>query len=793
MFIFAPVTRMKRITKGMIKSFRRAAVSVIIAAVCAAIFFSDPARTQEAEWGQGIIVKQVVVQGNQRMDDDTIRRYLLIRPGQPYDIDLANQSLKRLYSMGVFSDVKLEMRGQRLFVSVTENSIINQVVFEGNQKIADGALKDEIGLEPRSALTHARVQRAVQRILTLYNRIGRYGVRVEPKVVELPRNRVDLVFEIDEGQKTTISKINFVGNEAFSDSELMTRIMTSETGILSWFKSDDIYDPDRLAMDQELLRIFYLRNGYADFRVVSAVADLDQGRNKFIVTITVDEGERYRFGEINVKSSVSAIDPDMLGNFIKTYEGEVYNAELIEQSVEKVTLEMSRIGYAFSQLSADIQRDPHSKTISLTYMIEEGPRTYVERINIRGNLRTRDYVIRREFDFVEGDPYNRVMVERAQRSLKNLNLFKDVKIGIGPGSARDRVVINVDVKEKSTGQVSLSGGYSTLDGFLADVSVMESNLLGKGQYVRAAVSVSSLSTNISASFTEPYFLNRRLSFGVDAFSNQRDRDNETPYKNRRNGASVSLGFPLSSNIWFRTHAQLAQEEIFDVQDNASIAIQLSKGAQNVALIGYSLSYNTTDNLNDPKSGIYAQFRQDVAGLVLGDVKYVRTTAKVNVYQELYKNVVGIIKLQGGNIMGWDGRYVRILDSFFKGGEMIRGFTNSGIGPRDKNTGDALGGKWFAAATAEVQFPLLGISKELGFKGAVFADVGTLYETDVRELTKNKKKKLSVLDSKSLRSSIGASILWASPLGPLRADWAYVLSKESYDHEQLFRFGVETKF
>lgn len=767
---------------------RGLAIAIAIALTPAAALVGFAATATHA---QAQTVSRIVVQGNKRIEAEAVKSYLLIGPGQRYDAARADESFKALYATGLFSDVKLQLQGATLVVTVVENPIINRVAFEGNKKLNDETLKAEVESQSRSVLTRARVQNDTQRILTLYRRVGRYGARVEPKIIELPQNRVDLVFEISEGDKTGISRINFIGNKAFSDSDLASEITTSETGILSWLKSNDVYDPDRLAADQELLRRFYLRNGYADFRVISAVADLDQERNGFFITITVDEGEQYTFGAVNVESSVAALDANLVTNAVQTVEGDTYNLELIDKSLEDLTLEVSRLGYAFAQVRPRGDRNPEAKTISVTYVIEEGPRAYIERINIRGNTRTKDDVIRREFDLVEGDPYNRVMVDRAQRRLNSLGFFKNVEISREPGSAPDRVVLNVNVEEQPTGQLSIGGGYSTTDGFIGDVSVTERNLLGRGQYVRLAVNLSQRRRDVDFSFTEPYFLDRRVSAGFDVFSRQTDLTDESSFESKKRGGAIRFGFPLSEDVSLTTRYQFSQEEVFSVASTASLAIKDAAGKDNVSLVGYTLRFDTVDNKRSPTNGIYAEFSQDVAGLG-GDVNYVRTTAEVRAYHEVYKDVIGIVKLQGGHITGFGGKDVRILDSFFKGGETIRGFDRGGFGPRDATTGDALGGSIFAAATAEVQFPIWGIPKDLGFKGALFADAGTLYESDAKGKIISGTP-VQVLDSNSIRSSVGVSLLWDSPLGPLRADFAHVLSKERYDDEQFFRFGAATQF
>ena len=772
----------------VLRLLRRAAfaLAVVCAPVVAVGGMAAVSSVAEAQ-----TVSRIVVQGNQRVEAETIKSYLRIFPGQRYSAANADESFKALFATGLFSDVKLNVQGSTLVVSVVENPVINRVAFEGNKKLNDATLQGEVESTPRAVFTRARVQSDTQRILTLYRRTGRFAASVEPKIIELPQNRVDLVFEIDEGDKTGISRINFIGNRAFSDSDLLDVITTSESGILSFIKTTDVYDPDKLAADQELLRRFYLRNGYADFRVISAVADLDQEQNSFFITITVDEGERYNFGAIEIESSVAALDPNQLANVVQTVEGDVYNLDLVDKTLEDLTLEVSRLGYAFGQVRPRGDRNPEANTISITYVVEEGPKAYIERINIRGNTRTEDRVIRREFDIVEGDPYNRVLIDRAQRRLNALGFFKAVNISREPGSAPDRVVLNVDVEEQATGQFSIGVGYSTSDGFIGDISVSERNLLGRGQFVRLAVSASQRRRDVDFSFTEPYFLDRRVSAGFDVFSREVDLTDESSFESVKRGGGIRFGFPLSENWSLTTRYTFSQEEVTNVQAGASLAIFDAEGTDNVSVAGYTLRYDTVDNKRDPRNGFFLSFSQDVAGLG-GSVNYLRTTAEARAYHEVFDDVVGILKLQGGHIVGYGGEDVRILDAFFKGGETVRGFDRAGIGPRDAVTNDALGGNYFASASAEVQFPIWGIPKDLGFKGAVFADAGTVFDTDAEGKVINGTA-VTVLDDSSIRSSVGVSILWNSPLGPLRADFAKVLTKEDFDDEQFFRFGASTQF
>lgn len=736
-------------------------------------------------------VSRIDVQGNARVSDDTIRSYVLVKPGQQssaYDID---ESLKALYQTGLFEDVTITRRGSTLVVNVQENAVINRIAFEGNKRLKDDALQLVITSKSRGILSESRIQTDTQRILEAYRRAGRFGARVEPKVIDLGRNRSDLVFEITEGAKTSVSKVSILGNKAFSDGRLQKVITTKETGWLSWLSSNDIYDAERLAADEERLRKFYLNNGYADFRVVSSVADLDRERNVFFVTITVDEGEQYRIGDVEIDSAVPDVDAESLRSQVHTDTGDIYKMDAVSETLEDITIEISKSGYAFARVSPRADRDYENKTINLVYQVDEGARAYVERINIRGNTRTRDYVIRREFDMAEGDAFNRVLLDRAKRRLDALGFFEKIDINTEPGSSPDRVVLNVDVEEKGTGSLSLGGGYSTSDGFIADVSVTERNFMGRGQYLKVAVSGGTSKRSYNLSFTEPFFLGRRMSAGFDLFREQYENNDNREYDYERQGGTLRFGLPITNSLSFNPYYTIEQKFISDYEDyglaSASPAITQAQdeGKTIKSAVGYSLVYNTLDSMQNPSSGIYAKFNQEFAG-VGGDVRFIRSTIDARYYHELYPawGLVGMVKVGAGHVQGIGGDDVRLLDAFNKGGETIRGFASNGYGPRDKTSGDALGGKTYLNATAELQFPLPYLDG-IGISGSVFADAGTLFDSDA--------SKGSFYNDNSIRSSIGAGVIWASPFGLLRVDYGYALSKEKYDDTQAIRFGAASQF
>ncbi|MGE0611997.1 MAG: outer membrane protein assembly factor BamA, partial [Hyphomicrobiales bacterium] len=680
----------------------------------AGITLTAPAYAQT-----GFVVSSIQVQGNRRVEPETVRSYLTFRAGDRYDLLEVDESLKALFATGLFQDVRIGNRGTVVVVVVVENPIINRVAFEGNKEVEDDSLKSEVQLKPRAVYTRAKVQSDVQRILDVYRRQGRFAARVEPKIINLDHNRVDLVFEVLEGPKTTVKGITFIGNQAFSDSQLREAITTTETGLLSFFKPTNIYDPDRLNLDRELLRQYYLKNGYADVSIVSAVADLDREGQGFLITFTIVEGEQYRFGAIDIETGLAQINPREALSKAETRSGRIYDASKVDKSVENITMDVSRQGYAFGRVRTRLDRDPATRMIGVTYVVEEGPRIYIERIEIQGNIRTLDYVIRREFRLAEGDAYNRMLVDAAKRRLKAMGFFKAVDVSAEQGTAPDRVILMVKVQEQATGEFSVGGGYSSNEGALADISLSERNFLGKGQFIRVRLQGSQERLQFDFSFTEPRFMGRNMAAGFDAFHTELDLTDTSSFKSRRSGAGIRFGIPLAGDWSLGTRYTLSNEEIFDVQTNASQAIKDAEGETLVSSVGYTLAYDTRNNKKNPSQGFYLALNQDLAG-VGGDVNYIRSVAEARAYYPVYKKFVLVGRLAAGNIEGYAGQDVRILDTFFIGGETIRGFDRAGIGPRDLSTGDALGATSYAVATAELRFPIPLVPENLGLSGAVFA-------------------------------------------------------------------------
>lgn len=855
---------MSMTTKRRRKSAEQAIV--LVAAAAAGLVLGGAAQAQ-----------QIVVQGNQRVDADTIRSYVTgTATGSP------EEARRNLLATGLFSDVKVSRSGASTVVSVRENNVINRVVFEGNKKVEKATLEGQIEAKGRSGFSKAVVDADMQRIREVYRRAGRGSAKVSYRTVDLPNGRIDVIYVIDEGDKTGIKAINFVGNNVYSEGKLKELMSSSEMNFLSFIKTSDVYDPDRITNDLDVVRRYYLKNGYADFRIVNADARYVDGEEAgWAITVTVDEGAQYRIGAVAIDSRLPGVDTGVLDGEVRTAVGDVYNAEDVERTLTGVTTQVARQGYPFAQVRPTGQRDRATQTVSLGFVVEDGPRVYVERINIRGNTRTRDYVIRRELDITEGDAYNRVLTDRAERRLNGLGFFKKVRFSNEPGTSADRVIINIDVEDQPTGSFSVAGGYSTQDGIIAEVSVSESNFLGRGQYVRVAGTAGQYSRGVDFSFTEPYFLGYRLAAGFDAFYKYSDQTRYSRYETTVYGGQVRLGLPITEEFGVTLRYSLYNTELkvpntikrpyndcsiaipgytatygagtsFNGRDisglpaypacaydgEASIALKGSQGSTLTSLAGVTLAYSTLDNLQLPRNGLYAEVKPDVAGLG-GDSKFFRVTGDARYYKELTEDVVGFVRFQGGHISALTDEKLRITDQFFLGPSLVRGFAPNGIGPRDVGIADsrsnAIGGTTYVGGTVEVQFPLYGIPRDLGLKGALFADAGTLFGYSSRtQFNVNgdafingiapggfcnyasvgagaipvEPECVNVRDKAVIRSSIGASILWNSPLGPIRFDYAYALSKDEgakvfntdgsfyrvgKDQLQAFRFSGGSRF
>ncbi|MBR1269673.1 outer membrane protein assembly factor BamA [Bradyrhizobium sp. AUGA SZCCT0222] len=832
--------------------------AVPVAAALAAALVSAPAAAQT--------VASIAVEGNRRVEIETIRSYFKPGPGGRLGQAQIDDGLKALIETGLFQDVRINQAGGRIIVVVVENAVIGRIAFEGNKKVKDDQLSSEIQSKPRGTFSRPMVQSDAQRIAEIYRRSGRYDVSVTPEIIDQPNNRVDLIFTISEGGKTGVKNIEFIGNRFYSSYRLKDVIKTRESNLLSFLGGADVYDPDRVEADRDLIRRFYLKNGFADVQVVAALSEYDPERKGFLVTFKIEEGQQYRVATVDFQTSIATLDVNSMRSYSRVGVGSLYNAEALEKSVEEMQIEASRRGYAFAIVRPRGDRNFEQHTVSIVFSIDEGPRTYIERINVRGNTRTRDYVIRREFDLSEGDAYNRALVDRAERRLKNLDFFKSVKVVTEPGSSSDRVILIVDLEEKSTGDFSVSGGYSTTDGALAEVSISERNFLGRGLYAKASVTYGQYARGYSLSFVEPYLLDYRVALGLDLFQREQLANSYISYGTKTLGFSPRLGFTLREDLALQLRYSIYQQQISlpsslsncnnnpnngllafnpspawvnlngapaatalgatdasgvglwcysDGEASLPVRKELQSGRTLTSSVGYSLNYNTLDNNKNPTTGLLIDWKQDFAGIG-GDVSYIKSAIDAKYYAPLVADIVGLLRFQGGMLNQVGNDQLRMLDHFQMGPNLVRGFAPNGIGPRDINpygTGDALGGTKYWGASAELQMPFWFLPKEVGLKGAIYADAGGLFDykgstawaqtgevnvpgcvrPTTNPATPGTCLGLQYDEGNVVRSSVGVGLIWASPFGPLRFDYAIPITKGKNDRVQEFRFGGGTSF
>lgn len=730
-------------------------------------------------------IEEIRVEGTERIEPATVLSYMALKIGDVLDQDALDRGLKNLFSTGLFADITMDRKGSVLVVNVAENPVINQIVFEGNDKLDDEELLREIQLRPRQVFTRTKVQSDVARLYQIYRRSGRFSVDISPQIIRLDQNRVNLVFEITEGEITKVKSIRFVGNKRFDDEQLRSVVSTKETAWYRFISVDDRYDPDRLTFDQELLRRHYLAQGYADFRVLSAVAELSKNRKGFFITFTVEEGERYKFGNIAIDSKIRDIDTGFLDEKIEMAAGDWYNATRVEETVNKLTDALGDMQYAFVSIRPDLERKRQERLIDLTFSINETPRVFVERIDIKGNVRTLDKVIRREMKVAEGDPFNRTKIAKSEQDIRDLNFFESVEMKTRRGSAPDKSIIDIEVAEKSTGELSVGAGFSTSDGPLADFRIRERNLLGKAQDLSFGATIAGERTEFDLSFTEPYFLGRDLSTGFDLFHIVRDLQDESSFDQRRTGGALRFGYPLSER-WRQTWRYRAERnEITDVDSDASRFIQEQSGVKDTSAISQRLSYDSRDSILFPTAGWLLWLDTELTGLG-GDSAYYSGTLGGSYFYPVWDQIVLNLLAEGGAIEGYNDKDVAINERFYIGGNSLRGFEKAGLGPRDVSTDDSLGGKRFYRGSAELSFPL-GLPEELGIKGHAFSDAGTLYDLDESSIDSR------VENKESLRVGVGAGLSWRSPFGPIRVDFASAVVKEDFDKEENFRFNFGTRF
>ncbi|MEW9856916.1 outer membrane protein assembly factor BamA [Novosphingobium sp. M1R2S20] len=852
----------------------------------------QPAQTAPGQRSQAI--QSIRVVGAERLEAQTVISYIKLRIGQPYTSEAADQALKDLYETELFSDVQITNDGGNVTIQVKENPVVNRIILEGNKRIKDDKILPEIKVAPRQIFTRSKVRADVARIIELYKRQGRYAATVEPKMVMLDQNRVDIVFEITEGDKSKVRQINIIGNEQFSDSELRGEMVTKQTGFTKIFSSNTSYDPDRMAFDQQKLRQFYLTQGYADFRVVSAVAELTPDKKDFIITYVVEEGERYKFGEVNVDSQLRDFDSEKLAARLPMKEGDWYDAKLVEDTIEQLNDTAGAFGYAFADVRPNYDRNKEDLTMGLTFVISEAPRVYVERIDVNGNTLTQDKVVRREFRLAEGDAFNSLQVKRSTNRIKSLGYFQEkFEVEQRPGSAEDRIILEANVEEKPTGELQLSAGFSSLESFIFQASIRQRNFRGRGQTVGLSGSYSRFSKSVEASFTEPYVFDKNISLGVDVYRrdlnsfNFTNNNRDTTFEQTTTGFQIRAGLPLTEYLTAVGRYTFNYDEV-SLDRGQFFSDRVTPGVQECdvlragrylcdaignrlsSIVGMSLIYDTLDNRVRPTRGLTAAINADVAGLG-GDVKYVRLRANASRFTNLGSGFIFSLSGEGGAIKSLDDNEVRLIDRFYLGEPQIGGFDIRGVGPRvlrkpyvdedgsivaNASEGtvstrrrdwqdDALGGKYYYLAKAEVEIPLGSGARELGLRPSIFVNAGSVWgikDPQVSPLDEqivipnrdaagnrtyiqtcdsgrtivsgngnaaptppagctllengtavNAFDEVFVGDTWKPRVSIGIGVNWNSPFGPFRINFSKVLVKQEGDDTKPFNFNVGTQF
>lgn len=736
-------------------------------------------------------IARIEIEGHRTVAAEIVRSHIALKEGTAYDPALADQSIKALFATGLFSDVRITRRGAAVIVTVVENPVLRSVTFEGNSAFDKSKLQDAVALKPGARFSRAKAQADAVALRELYHRAGRLTTTVEPKVEEKQEGSVALSYVIKEGEVTKIDSISFRGNQAYSEARLRDVISTSESGWFDFLKTAAFYDPERLDVDRQLLRRHYLKHGYADVEVSPAEAVKNEAGTGYRITFAIDEGQRYTFGPVTIEPKGVDVDMARLAGLPVARTGEVYNQESIEKSEDKLMQALADQSRPFVRVRTVPLRDPSSRTVAIRFELEEGPRLYLERIEIAGNTKTRDHVIRRELGVAEGDPVNAFMLAQAKKRVEKLGFFKSVALRQKRGSAPDQISLLVEVVEEQSIDLSFGAGYSTSEGIIGDISVTERNLFGNGHWLRVKLAGSQTRFQADIGFTEPRFLGTRMAAGFDLFYKDVDYRSQSSFKSQRIGGDVRLAIPIAEDTSLGLNYTLSRNRLYDVGENASPAIkEAANGASGATYytssVGYSLTYDTRDSKKLPTSGVVYTASQDFAGLG-GDVRFVRSVGEARGYYALSESVTLMGRMTGGTIMGWGGDDVRLLDLFYKGGETVRGFARGGIGPRDTQSpnSDALGGKSFYATTAEAMFAIPGVTESTGLRGAVFADAGSLWGVNANAA------KLPGLSGNTAtpRVSTGVGIGWDSPLGLLRVDYAIPLLKQASDKTQPFSFGL----
>ncbi|MFQ3595380.1 MAG: outer membrane protein assembly factor BamA [Sphingomonadaceae bacterium] len=791
-------------------------------------------------------VRSIRVTGTERIEPETVLSYTDLSVGQAYDREILDRALKDLFASELFADVRIRDDGEgNLVVEIRENPVINRVIIEGAKRVKEDKIREEIRVAPRQIFTRSRARADVARILELYRRSGRFAAQVEPKIIQLEQNRVDLVFEISEGPKSKIRQINILGNERYSDSKLRSEMASKQARPLRIFTSRDTYDPDRLAFDQQKLRQFYLTEGYADFRVASAIAELTPDRRDFIVTYVVEEGERYKFGEVDLVSQIRDVKAEDFKALLPMKEGDWYNAKLIEDTIDSLTSTVGLLGYAFADVRPQFQRDRDDLRMNVTFVINETPRVYVESVTIQGNTITADDVIRREFRVVEGDAFNSIKVRRSRDRIQSLGFFQEkLEVQQRPGTAPDKVALQVDVEERPTGSIQVSAGYSSLEGLILNFAIEQRNFRGRAQNMRFGVNWSQFSRGLNLGFTEPYLFGRNLALGADVFRTDFSSfrfglqgQRVDTFQQTNTGFQVRTGFPITEYWSAQLRYGLTFENVTVDQElfftdgecdplKAGRYLCETLGKFTISTLGFSIARDTLDNRFNPSRGQRLVISQDFAGLG-GTVNFFRTRVNYDRYWNIWRGFILNVGGEAGTIFRLDGEDVRLVDRFFLGEPRFRGFDIRGVGPRIARqpvleipepgeplvptdtliADDAIGGQYYYLGRVEMIIPLGATGLELGLRPSAYVDIGALWKANGAELLIPPRPptidengnfipgfvERYLGDTPTPRISVGVGVNWNSPFGPFRIDIAKAIKKVEGDRDQLFQFNVGTQF
>ncbi|MCC2646451.1 MAG: bamA [Rickettsiaceae bacterium] len=766
----------------MKKIYKYCSYAVLIASTS----FITPANASDT-------ISNIIVKGNKRVEKETIISYLNLAKGDKFSADKQNASIKSLYSTSLFENIEIKFQDGNLIVSVQENAFVNKVNIKGNSKISSDIIKKELTMRSGESLSAANVKFDIDKIKELYKRKGRFSIDVASKIEPLENNRVNLTYEIKEGPKTSIKKIYFVGNENYRDGELKTVILTKESAWWRFMSTDDAYDPDRMEYDKDLLRDFYTSVGFADFRVISATAELSPAKDHFNVVYSIDEGEKYNFGEIKIQNKLNEIDNKLLEKYIDIKAGQTYNSKALENIADKLSYELATHGYPQVEVVPAENKDYRNKIVNVQFVVQEARKVYINKINIHGNVKTREKVIRREFKVAEGDLYNQAQVERSEQRLRNLDYFETVRVGLRPTDQADRRDLDVEVSDKSTSSIGLQVGYNTLSGLFTSIDFTEKNLVGTGRELDFGVNRTKTRTSFYGGITDPYFMDRDVLVGFNGFMNFTNKGrgksskDEQPYNITGVGGGPRVAYDISEYLRHNIDYTLKKETVKGASKDSSFHIREQEGTTLTSSIGHTLTYDRTDSRIIPKNGYLVSVSQEAAGLG-GDTKYLKHEVEGKIFKSFYNNKITVkLKGEAGNIRGWGGSIVKIQDRFNVGDYNLRGFAGSGIGPRDKRTTEAIGGQNFYTGTAEVTFPL-GLPKELDVQGAVFVDTAALWNYDISKARKDQAhlySKDDIHNSKTPRASYGFGFIWLTRFAPIEVYFGFPFKKKSYDKKQRF--------